>query len=45
LPTGTVAIRKDLKNEKAVQMLFSVYFDCLRRLASLKLKSLNIDIK
>ena len=27
------------------QTFFSVYFDCIRRLTSLKLKSLNIDLK
>jgi hypothetical protein len=45
LPTGSEEILRDLKNEKAVQTFFSVYFDCIRRLTSRKLKSLNIDLK
>ena len=45
LPTGTEEILGDLKSERAVQTFFSVYFDCIRRLTSLKLKSLNIDLK
>jgi hypothetical protein len=45
LPTGSEEILRDLKNEKAVQTFFSVYFDCIRRLTSRKLKSLNIDPK
>jgi hypothetical protein len=45
LPTGTEEILRELKNEKAVQTFFSVYFDCVRRLAIRKLKSLNTDPK
>ena len=45
LPTGSEEILRDLKNEKAAQTFFSVYFDCIRRLTSRKLKSLNIDLK
>jgi hypothetical protein len=45
LPTQTEEILRDLKNEKSVQTFFSIYFDCIRRLTSLKLKSLNIDLK
>ena len=45
LPTQTEEILRDLKNEKSVQTFFSIYFDCIRRLTGLKLKSLNIDLK
>jgi hypothetical protein len=45
LPTGTEEILSDLKSERGVQTFFSVYFECIRRLTSLKLKSLNIDLK
>ena len=45
LPTGTEEILRDLKSERGVQTFFSIYFDCIRRLTSLKLKSLNIDLK
>jgi hypothetical protein len=45
LPTGSEEILRDLKNEKGVQTFFSIYFDCIRRLTGLKLKSLNIDLK
>ena len=45
LPTGTEEILSDLKSDRAVQTFFSIYFDCIRRLTSLKLKSLNIDLK
>ena len=45
LPTGSEGIRSELKSDKGVQTFFSVYFDCIRRLTSLKLKSLNIDLK
>ena len=45
MPTETEEILRDLKNEKAAQTFFSIYLDCIRRLTSLKLKSLNIDLK
>jgi len=45
LPTGSEEILRDLKNDKAVHTFFSVYFDCIRRLAIRKLKSLDIDPK
>jgi hypothetical protein len=45
LPTGTEEILRDLKSEKGVQTFFSIYFECIRHQASLKLKSWNIDLK
>jgi hypothetical protein len=42
LPTDTDETRAQLKNERARQTFFTIYFDCIRHQVGLKLKSLGI---
>ena len=45
LPTDTDEVMEQLKDPKARQMFFAIYFNCIRQQTSLRLKSLNIALE